>query len=321
MGLFDRFRTMFAKGSSKGSAAGGKSPSAGGKAADSGKAKKFKKLDVGARFEFSKEASTGTMSKFQRVRDIANGQTVGLKILDPEKYETFESRWRPVGKPWEGQIAMKFHHPRIVETLEAGDTIKGERYLLMEYLDGPNLSTLVNNDDPLLDGNRVELMRQMTEAVAAVHNAGFIHRDVCPRNFICSPDGKSLKLIDFGLTLPDLPPYKQPGNRTGTPLYMAPEIVRRRATDKRVDIFALGVSFYRLFSGAYPWGGQDATGTGALAHDTDPAQPILELAPDLRPELAALIMKCIEPDPEKRPATCEAILNAIRPLKGDGKRE
>lgn len=314
MGLFDRVLTLFSKSSS------GK-PGKEGSAADAGKAKRFRKLDVGSRFEFSKEASTGTMSKFQRVRDIANGKTVGLKILDPEKYEAFEGRWKGCKKPWEGEIAMRFKHPRIVETIEAGDTTKGERYLLMEYLEGPNLSSLINNDDPLLDGNRVELMREMTEAVAAVHNAGFIHRDVCPRNFICSPDGKSLKLIDFGLTVPDLPPFKQPGNRTGTPLYMAPEIVRRRPTDKRVDIFALGVSFYRLFAKAYPWGGSDATGTGALAHDTELPAPILEHAPDLRPELAAIITKCIDPNPDKRPPNCEAILNAIRGLKGDGKKE
>ena len=83
------------------------------------------------------------------------------------------------------------------------------------------------------------LLRQAAEALAAVHRAGYIHRDICPRNFVVDKDCESLKLIDFGLTVPATPPFMQPGNRTGTPNYMAPEVVRRRPTDQRLDIFCL----------------------------------------------------------------------------------
>merc|ERR1712023_148687 len=107
----------------------------------------------------------------------------------------------------------------------------------MEYLEGTGLNTLIQESAPVLQGNQLSLIRQMADAIEAVHRAGFIHRDICPRNFIVSPDGENLTLIDFGLTVPDQPEFRQPGNRTGTPLYMAPEIVRRRSTDKRVDVF------------------------------------------------------------------------------------
>src|SRR5690606_13636487 len=111
----------------------------------------------------------------------------------------------------------------------------GQQYIVMEYLDGPGLNKLVLDKSDLLAERRGQLIRQMAEAIDAVHRAGFVHRDICPRNFICSKDLRELKIIDFGLALPDTKPFHQPGNRTGTPQYMAPEIVRRRPTDKRLD--------------------------------------------------------------------------------------
>ena len=118
--------------------------------------------------------------------------------------------------------------------------------------------------------------RRLTEALDAVHRAGYIHRDICPRNFIVSPDATSLKLIDFGLTLPIKREYLLPGNRTGTPLYMAPEIVRRKPTDLRVDIFALGVTAYQMWTFDFPWPSGDSTGTGALQHDSRAPTPITQ---------------------------------------------
>ena len=109
----------------------------------------------------------------------------------------------------------------------------------MEFLDGPGLNSLIIARSKLLDGNRLTLARQAAEALEAVHAAGFIHRDICPRNFVCSPDATSLKLIDFGLTVPAEKEFMLPGNRTGTPNYMAPEVVRRKPTDQRLDIYSL----------------------------------------------------------------------------------
>ncbi|MEZ6105986.1 MAG: protein kinase [Pirellulaceae bacterium] len=113
------------------------------------------------------------------------------------------------------------------------------------------------------------MMRDMAEAIAAVHAAGFIHRDICPRNFIINPQGTHATLIDFGLTVPDKAEFRQPGNRTGTPLYMAPEIVRRRPTDKRVDLFAAPESpHYRLLSRRASLVGRwRPGGMAALQHD------------------------------------------------------
>ena len=180
------------------------------------------------------------MSQFRMARDRKTGDIVGLKILDDEKTQLFESRFQGLGKPSEGEIALQFNHPRIVKTFSHGMTTAGVPYILMEFLEGKGLNSMIIAKSSALEGNRLTLMRQMAEAISAVHEAGFIHRDVCPRNFICNDEATELKLIDFGLTLPAQKEYMQPGNRTGTPQYMSPEIARRRSTDHRVDIFFSG---------------------------------------------------------------------------------
>jgi serine/threonine protein kinase len=200
------------------------------------------KVDVGKRYEILREAVSGTMSQFHMVRDRETEQIVGLKVLDKKKTEQLEQRFRGLDKPTEGMIATSFDHPRIVRTLGHGITTKNEQFLVMEFLDGPGLNSLIIGRSSLLDGNRLTLMRHAAEALQAVHEAGYIHRDICPRNFVCSPEANSLKLIDFGLSVPASKEFMQPGIRTGTPNYMAPEVVRRKTTDHRLDIFSFGVS-------------------------------------------------------------------------------
>ena len=203
------------------------------------------RLNVSSRFALLREAIQGTMSDFYMARDLRTNKIVGLKILDPKKTAEFEARFKGLKKPTEGEISLLIKHPRIVETYEIGLTTEGAQYLVMEFLEGVTLHSALVARDPHFEGHRVKFIREAAEALAAVHEAGYIHRDVCPRNFILTNDGDDIKLIDFGLTVPATKEFMQPGNRTGTPNYMAPELVRRRATDQRLDIFAFGVTAYR----------------------------------------------------------------------------
>jgi serine/threonine-protein kinase len=278
---------------------------------------KRKPVDVEARFEILRQAVSGTMSSFRKARDRENDRIVGLKVLDAEKTELFEQRFRGLGKPSEGEIAMSIKHPRVVETYEHGITTKGEQYIVMEFLEGAGLQQLISHRDAALDGRRTLLITQMAEAIEAVHRANYIHRDICPRNFICSAEVDSLKLIDFGLTLPAKKEFMQPGNRTGTPLYMAPEVVRRRWTDQRVDIFAFGVTAYHLCALELPWPVRETTGVAALAHDTQVPTDIFNYCPKLHKQLGKLIMQCIAPQPEKRPQSTEQIVKSLRSVSGD----
>ena len=126
---------------------------------------------------------------------------------------------------------------------------------------------------------------------------------------------KRLKLIDFGLTLPDKPQFQQPGVRTGNPNYMAPEIVRRKPTDKRVDIFAFGATCYEFCTFELPWM-RGTTGMAAMSHDKPPVD-ILTYRPKLHPALAKAIHWCIEADLASRCPSMDRFLQEIGGVSRD----
>jgi eukaryotic-like serine/threonine-protein kinase len=268
------------------------------------------KVNVRERFELLREAISGTMSSFYMARDRQLDRIVGLKILDPVKTAALEARFTGLKKPREGEIASQFHHPFIVETLAHGMTTNNEQFIVMEFLDGPGLNSLIVARNKLA-GRRLALLRQAAEALSVVHKAGFIHRDVCPRNFVVAKDLDKLKLIDFGLSVPATGPYLQPGNRTGTANYMAPEVVRRRPTSQRLDIFAFGVTAFELFAFDLPWP-RGADGLAAMAHGVDQHADIRKSCPRIHPTLAAAIESCLESAPEKRPESMDKLLQMIR---------
>ncbi|MEM7473473.1 MAG: serine/threonine-protein kinase [Planctomycetota bacterium] len=287
----------------------------------SSKAKSLKsnrRVDIEARFEKLRTAVSGTMSKFYAARDREQDRVVGLKLCDFEKFSFFESRFKGMNKPSEGEIAASMSHPNIIETLEYGLSTQKEPYLIMEFIEGPGLNTLIQTQaSDRLEGRRLDLIKQMADALHYVHMKGYIHRDVCPRNFICSTDISHVKLIDFGLTVPATEAFMRPGNRTGTPLYMAPEIVRRRATDQRLDIFAFGVSCYQLLTFDFPWPGGETSGLAALNHDTSNPRDIFKFRPDLNRTLGGLVMQAVQPVPDNRVSSMEAFVKSLRRIESE----
>lgn len=269
------------------------------------------KVDVFARFEILREAVSGTMSKFYKARDRQTGEIVGLKILDPVKTAQLQARFKGLVKPSEGEIASRFNHPHLVKTFEYGLTTRNEQYLVMEFIEGPGMNSLIIARNPEILPTRLDLIRQAAGALQVVHDAGFIHRDICPRNFVVASDLASLKLIDFGLTVPREREFMLPGNRTGTPAYMSPEVVRRKPTDHRLDVFSFGVTAYELLAFELPWqGGTD--GQAAMSHGSVEPTPITNYRPNLDPTLARTVMSCLEVDPAQRPQTLNDFLAAIR---------
>src|SRR5205807_1485992 len=123
----------------------------------------------------------------------------------------------------------------------------------MELIEGMGLNFLIENRSPKLEGKRIEVLCQMAVGLEYIHNEGYLHRDICPRNIMVTNEGFQVKYIDFGLSIPNRPEFRIPGNRTGTPNYLAPELIKRMSTDQRVDMFALGVTAYELFTGKLPW--------------------------------------------------------------------
>ena len=269
-----------------------------------------KKVNLEARFDFSSKWIQGGTGRVHIVRQKSDGQMFALKIIDPKKQEQFRSRFSTKFES-EAEIALKLQHENLVKTQEIGCTKKGNDFILMEYLKGPLLERLLVDNPDVVRSNVLTYIKQISLALMHVHDAGFIHRDFCPRNILVGSDGKSLKLFDFGISVPDKDEFRLPKNRTGTPLYMAPEIVRRRETDHTVDIFAFGITVYQILTSKHPWGVEENSSKSALLFDSRPPTDIRSCIPKLDINVANAVMSCIEVDRKKRCSSIKRFMMAM----------
>ena len=250
------------------------------------------------RFEKIARTGQGSMSKVWRALDRKVGRQVCLKILDREKTLHFEGRFKGLDKPIEGEISFGLKHQNIMQTHEYGIFKDGNPYIVMELVDGMGLNFLIETKSIKLKKNRLNLLCQICDGVEYVHKTGYLHRDICPRNILVSNEGE-VKIIDFGLSIPYTPPFCRPGNRTGTPNYLAPEIIRRRSTDHRVDMFALGVTAYELFCLGMPWESAQSMQT-LIDHINSPPKNPRVYMPNLSDEIVNFLLKGIAKDPNDR---------------------
>jgi serine/threonine protein kinase len=252
------------------------------------------------------------MSKVFRAIDEKTGRRVCLKILDPLKTKRFEDRFLGLDKPTEGEISVQLRHLNVIQTHEFGLTSKGEMFLVMELVDGAGMNFLIETQSDILKGNRFDFLKQAAEGLGYIHQTGFIHRDICPRNLMVTHDN-IVKIIDMGLTVPDTEEFRKPGNRTGSANYMAPEIIRRVTTDKRVDLFSLGVTAYELFTNHLPWEGMQSL-QAVMNHINKPPVHPKEYRKDLDEELVKFILKSVDPNPKLRFQTCKDFKEALQKL-------
>lgn len=269
-------------------------------------------VDISKRFEVQGKMGQGSMSKVYHARDYKLGRLVCLKILDKEKTAKFEARFIGLNRPSEGAICMMMRHKNVVQAYEYGITTKGEQFVVMEYVDGLGLNFLIETKSPQLNNHRIDFLLQMALGLEYIHKQGFLHRDICPRNVMVTKDN-IVKHIDFGLAIPDRPEFRQPGNRTGTPNYLAPEVIRRRSTDKRVDLFAMGVTAYEVITNALPWDNSRSIQT-MLDHLNNPGRDPRNYAPDLDERTQKFLLKAIEREANLRFQTAEEFRDALSKL-------
>ncbi len=257
------------------------------------------RIDLDQRFEKQHRLGKGTMSQVWQAIDKASGQMVALKILDLEKTRQFEKRFVKIGpKPTEGQISVTLNHPRIVRTLSHGIAKTGEQFLVQELLHGQNLAMYIDRKSDVLKENLLEWMIQIGEGMTYFHQRQFIHRDLCPPNIFID-EQLNVKLIDFGLAVPNTPPFQAPGNRTGKINYMAPELLKRLKTDQRIDVFSFAVTCFQMCTGKFPWpSGNSLEEVQQIL--SQPPIPIASLATDLNPRLADVIMMGLATEPQQR---------------------
>jgi eukaryotic-like serine/threonine-protein kinase len=273
------------------------------------------KVDVAKRWDLRGRTGQGSMSKVYQAYDKKLGRQVCLKLLDREKTQKFEEKFKLQGlkKPSEGEISIGLKHKNCAMSYEHGTTTAGEPYVVMEWIDGLGLNYLVETKSAQMNGIRINLLMQLADAIYYLHGQKFIHRDLCPRNIMVTKEGV-IKLIDFGLTIPYTPEYCRPGNRTGTADYLAPEIIKRMATDHRVDVFAMGVTAFEIFCGTLPWERSLSSEETLKKHLNTPPRQLMDMNPQVDEETNNVVMKCLARDPRDRYKDARAFREALEGL-------
>ena len=281
---------------------------------------KVVKLDINRRFQLVSRVGQGSMSKVWRAIDGRTGKTVALKLLDIDKTKRLESRFIGIRtkKPTEGQVAVTLRHPHVVQTYEYGITTNNEQYLVMEFVEGVSLSYLVDAQNEVMKRNRLRMVVELGEAIEYFHKQNWIHRDICPRNVILDQE-YAIKLIDFGLVVPNIPEFQAPGNRTGTANYMAPELIKRQRTDQRIDVFSYAVTCYEMYAKRLPWEAAE-TLDAVLQHINSPPDDIRRHVPDIDPRVADAIMQGLALEPRDRWQTMTEMVAELREAYLDRKK-
>ena len=196
-------------------------------------------------------------------------------------------------------------HPGIVRVYDF-DEDHESLFIVMEYVDGRSLRTMLQEAGPAPLQQALELMQQLLSAVGAAHQQGIIHRDLKPDNVAVSSQGKA-KVMDFGISKMLLETGGLTGTESiiGTPTYMSPEQVKGESLDQRSDIYALGVILYELLHGAPPFSGQLASVLHAQVYSEPPESPRIPAG------VMSVIRKAMAKDKAKRFATCEEFAGAL----------
>jgi serine/threonine-protein kinase len=210
----------------------------------------------------------------------------------------------------EVQIAARLEHLNIVRAYDAAEA-RGRFFLVMEFVDGVDLSARVVRDGPLPVAVACDTIRQAAVGLQYAHEHGLIHRDIKPSNLLVTTAGV-VKILDLGLArltgsihrMHAAPPNASDASGlAGTPDYMAPETAQdHRCADIRSDLYSLGCTFYYLLTGQAPFPG-GGWPEKLLRHQLDSAPSAVVLRPDVPEEIAALLQRLMDKDPARRPQT------------------
>ena len=218
----------------------------------------------------------------------------------------------------EARVTASLRSPHTVELFDFGASADGTLYYAMELLDGLNAEHFVYQFGAIEPRRAVHWLRQVCHSLGEAHSLGLVHRDIKPANLLVCRYGRDadfVKVLDFGLTRTAGPPgadgLTSPGLRLGTPGYMAPEQVFGLPAEARTDLYALGCVGYWLLAGAKPFEAESGGELLRMHAQAVPAPLAARARQDVSAKLDAVIMSCLAKDPEDRPASADALCEAL----------
>lgn len=268
-------------------------------------------------YRLLEELGAGGMGTVYKALHARLKRIVALKVLSADRVRDrravarFEREMEAVGK---------LEHPNIVRALDAGEH-EGTHYLVMEYVDGLDLSQLAKRRGPLPIADACELVRQAALGLEGAHERGLVHRDIKPSNLMLTPAGQ-VKVLDLGLALLAA---DQPGGdeltgasqMMGTADYCAPEQAGdSHAVDIRADLYSLGCALYKLLAGRVPFSGEpyNTTMKKVMAHINEPAPSVREFRHDAPDALVKVLDRALAKEPAERFATPGEFASAVAPF-------
>lgn len=267
---------------------------------------------------------SGGMGVVVSARHIGLNQSFAIKFLvagidDPETVQRFVR---------EARAASELKSEHVVRVSDVGELPTGQPYMVMEYLEGDDLGSILDVDGPIRITEAVGFVLQACEALAEAHSRGIIHRDLKPGNlFLTSrPDGTAqIKVVDFGVSKvarrDTTEMYETNGHSLlGSPYYMSPEQVRSATSvDARSDIWSMGVTLYELLTGQRAFVA-DTIPALSVKIVSDPFTPASRIRRELPAGIDAIIRKCLSKDPELRYQSAAELASALSPFAGSDAR-
>ena len=255
---------------------------------------------IANRYQLLESVGQGGMADVYKAMDTILNRIVAIKILrgeladDPMTLLRFQR---------EASAASKLSHPNVVDVYDVGES-EGRHYIVMEYVRGRTLKQLIAQRGALHLDEAVDIMLQLTSAVAMAHEKHIIHRDIKPQNVLVKDDG-TVKITDFGIAVAHgSVQLTQHHTVMGSAHYLAPETTRGEAPTEAVDIYALGIVFYELLSGSVPFQGSNPTEI-AVKHLRDPMPYIRDFNPTIPQSVENIILRATAKKVSERYATVE----------------
>ena len=257
---------------------------------------------AGGRYRVERVLGDGAMAKVLLAHDAELGREVALKLLDERLAEdpSFRARFAR-----EARVAAGLSHPNVVTVFDVGET-DGRPFIVMELVTGRTLEERLRREGALSANHVLAIARQVCAGLEHAHANGLVHRDLKPGNLIEREDG-TIKIADFGIARAvEGTELTEAGTIVGTAAYLAPEQAEAGTVTPATDLFSLGVVLYELLTGRQPW---KVDSLAALAGRREAPPP--ELPADTPPGLRAAIDRCLQADPENRPASAAEVARLL----------